>query len=80
MIQFGKDAMELHDICAVWCAIDNPPRKGFSEDVVNVDLKDGWKVLKRKFQIERLVLMSLSNDLINISFTFSISTQNRRTD
>ncbi|KAG5724500.1 hypothetical protein E4T56_gene1891, partial [Termitomyces sp. T112] len=25
MVSFGKDAMELHDIVAVWCAIENPP-------------------------------------------------------
>ncbi|KAK2467831.1 hypothetical protein APHAL10511_000126 [Amanita phalloides] len=45
MIQFGKDGMELHDIVAVWCAIENPP---------NTSLNDGWVVAKRKFDIERM--------------------------
>ena len=51
MIQFGKDAMELHDITAVWCAIDNPPRREPSSP--GVEIKDGWQFLKRSFQIER---------------------------
>ena len=25
MVSYGKDAMELHDIVAVWCALANPP-------------------------------------------------------
>lgn len=48
MLSFGKDAMELHDIVAVWCAIMNPP----SEDPVMV-LGEGWKMVKRLFDIER---------------------------
>ena len=44
MLQFGKDAMELHDIVAVWCAIENPP---------DVDIASGWKGERRIFDIER---------------------------
>ncbi|KAG6886275.1 hypothetical protein C0993_006685 [Termitomyces sp. T159_Od127] len=44
MISFGKDAMELHDIVAVWCAIENPP---------GCDLSPGWKTRTRVFEIER---------------------------
>jgi len=44
MQQFGKDVMELHDIVAVWCAIDNPP---------NSPLHKGWVVNQRKFDVER---------------------------
>lgn len=44
MLNFGKDAMELHDVVAVWCAIENPPLKNLSA---------GWKAVKRIFDIER---------------------------
>ncbi|KAF5385876.1 hypothetical protein D9615_002374 [Tricholomella constricta] len=44
MIKFGKDAMELHDIVAVWCAIENPP---------NLELSAGWKARTRFFDVER---------------------------
>ena len=44
MLTFGKDGMELHDVVAVWCAIDNPPA-----EVLN----KGWIVTERKFNIER---------------------------
>ncbi|KAG5646805.1 hypothetical protein DXG03_002182 [Asterophora parasitica] len=44
MVKFGKDAMELHDIVAVWCAIDNPPGR---------ELSTGWKARKRVFDVER---------------------------
>ncbi|KAG5652481.1 hypothetical protein H0H81_004889 [Sphagnurus paluster] len=44
MIKFGKDAMELHDIVAVWCAIENPP---------DTDLAVGWNARKRIFDVER---------------------------
>jgi len=44
MLTFGKDGMELHDIVAVWCAIDNPPAE---------DLNKRWIVNERKFNIER---------------------------
>lgn len=44
MRQFGKNQMELHDIVAVWCAIENPPDNS---------LAAGWQVRRRVFQIER---------------------------
>jgi len=52
MLSFGKDALELHDIVAVWCAIDNPP---VASEVTNgmPTLGKGWKGLKRVFDIER---------------------------
>lgn len=53
MLQFGKDAMELHDIVAVWCAIENPPW-------LYPALSPGWKAKKRVFQIERYVHLFLS--------------------
>ena len=49
MLQFGKDAMELHDIVAVWCAIENPP---IPDGGVNT-LASGWKARNRTFDIER---------------------------
>jgi hypothetical protein len=49
MLQFGKDAMELHDIVAVWCAIDNPP----FADNETPKLATGWHGQSRVFDIER---------------------------
>lgn len=46
MLQFGKDAMELHDIVAVWCAIENPP-------VADLSMAPGWEGRTRIFEIER---------------------------
>ncbi|KAF9018015.1 nucleoside hydrolase [Hymenopellis radicata] len=46
MLQFGKDAMELHDIVAVWCAIANPPW-------LSPSLAPGWAASRRVFEIER---------------------------
>ena len=46
MLKFGKDAMELHDIAAVWCAIEHPP-------VGRLAQWGKWNFVKRKFQIER---------------------------
>lgn len=46
MLQFGKDAIELHDIVAVWCAIENPPVNDFN-------MAPGWEGRKRIFDIER---------------------------
>ena len=46
MLQFGKDAIELHDIVAVWCAIENPPVPDFS-------IAPGWEGRTRTFEIER---------------------------
>ncbi|KAG7090896.1 hypothetical protein E1B28_009975 [Marasmius oreades] len=45
MLRFGKDAMELHDIVAVWCAISHLP----SSEV----LASGWVAERRIFDIER---------------------------
>ncbi|TCD71568.1 hypothetical protein EIP91_007315 [Steccherinum ochraceum] len=44
MMSFGKAAMELHDICVVWCAIDHPSL---------TDPSGPWKFSKREFTIER---------------------------
>ncbi|KAK7057423.1 inosine-uridine preferring nucleoside hydrolase [Favolaschia claudopus] len=49
MLQFGKDAMELHDIVAMWCAIENPPMPEGSID----KLAPGWTARNRIFDIER---------------------------
>jgi hypothetical protein len=52
MLEFGKDAMELHDIVAVWCAIENPPV--IDEGIDGMPkLSQGWKAIKRVFDIER---------------------------
>ncbi|EIW63339.1 nucleoside hydrolase [Trametes versicolor FP-101664 SS1] len=46
MVEFGKDAMELHDIVAVWCAISNPP---VADEVPGASpaLQRGWKAVQR---------------------------------
>jgi len=44
----GKDAMELHDIAAVWAAIAHPP--GLAGPA------PGWGFRRRKFLIERCAL------------------------
>ncbi|KAJ7188507.1 nucleoside hydrolase [Mycena filopes] len=49
MLQFGKDAMELHDIVAVWCAIANPPVPDGHVDI----LAPGWGARSRVFDVER---------------------------
>ncbi|EJF65363.1 nucleoside hydrolase [Dichomitus squalens LYAD-421 SS1] len=55
MRQFGKDAMELHDIAAVWCAIENPPVRDEDPDPAALPvLQQGWKAMRRKFGVERL--------------------------
>ncbi|KAF9268811.1 nucleoside hydrolase [Marasmius fiardii PR-910] len=46
MLRFGKDAMELHDIVAVWCAISIPPSSA-------ENLAPGWMAERRIFDIER---------------------------
>ncbi|KAI0344690.1 nucleoside hydrolase [Trametopsis cervina] len=51
MLSFGKDAMELHDIVAVWYALENPPSPTSSG--IN-SLTDGWKAVMRHFQVERV--------------------------
>lgn len=53
MLQFGKDAMELHDIAAVWCAIENPPSLSDPSG-----LMAGWRSSLRRFDIERCVRVS----------------------
>lgn len=50
MVSYGKDAMELHDIVAVWCAIENPPIQKAGEVST---LSPGWKGFHRIFDIER---------------------------
>lgn len=58
MVEFGKDAMELHDIVAVWCAISNPP---VTDEVPGAPpaLQPGWKAVQRRFDIERRVPCSV---------------------
>ncbi|KAH7926519.1 nucleoside hydrolase [Leucogyrophana mollusca] len=52
MNEFGKDAMELHDIVAIWCAIENPPEgPGKTTDLPK--MAHGWAVTGRTFDIER---------------------------
>ncbi|TFY67928.1 hypothetical protein EVJ58_g1321 [Rhodofomes roseus] len=53
MVSYGKDAMELHDIVAVWCAIANPPVEVETAGTLP-KLEPGWKASQRKFQIERI--------------------------
>ncbi|KAF9528538.1 Inosine/uridine-preferring nucleoside hydrolase domain-containing protein [Crepidotus variabilis] len=48
MLEFGKDAMELHDIVAVWCAIVHRP---FPEDKI-MTLAEGWRAHARAFEVE----------------------------
>ena len=59
MVEFGKDAMELHDIAAVWCALANPAAaaQGQGEPQLGAPapLQDGWKAIRRKFAVERCV-------------------------
>ena len=62
MCEFGKDALELHDIVAVWCALSNPPQSALASQSDShpvsasggqPQLQDGWEVTRRKFEIER---------------------------
>lgn len=50
MLEFGKDALELHDPVAVWCAIANPPAE---QEGGLPSLTEGWRAVKREFQVER---------------------------
>ena len=52
MVTFGKDALELHDIAAVWCALANPPDSAGTEDGLP-SMSPGWAVVRRNFDIER---------------------------
>lgn len=47
MLKYGKDAIELHDPAAVWCAIEHPPSS------IGLALNEGWKARPRVFDIER---------------------------
>ncbi|KZT26825.1 nucleoside hydrolase [Neolentinus lepideus HHB14362 ss-1] len=51
MRSFGKDAMELHDPVAVWCAIANPPVADEIKGQVP-QLHPEWVAVQRKFQVE----------------------------
>ncbi len=53
MLAFGKDAVELHDIVAVWFAAENPPVADENDKSGLPVLLEGWKAVKRRFQIER---------------------------
>jgi hypothetical protein len=54
MLQFGCDGLELHDIVAVWCAIQNPPiRHEGQHGLPGPEMKQGWKAMNRQFDIER---------------------------
>lgn len=55
MLSFGKDAMELHDPVAVWFAIENPPGKESAGQ--SPVLTQGWKTIRRQFQVERWVFL-----------------------
>lgn len=66
MIEFGKDAMELHDVVAVWFAANNPP---CNEEHVLPKLIDGWEAHLRLFQVERYVyyfLLRITQNLPDI--------------
>jgi len=52
MLKFGKDAMELHDIVAVWCAAQNDLPLPLTSATPYV-LGEGWNAVPRLFQIER---------------------------
>ncbi|KAG2146441.1 nucleoside hydrolase [Suillus bovinus] len=51
MLQYGKDALELHDIVAIWCAIENPPEINPVGDLPG--MSSGWVIAERTFDIER---------------------------
>ncbi|OAX42300.1 nucleoside hydrolase [Rhizopogon vinicolor AM-OR11-026] len=51
MISFGKDVLELHDIVAIWCAIENPPEINSVYGLPG--MSPGWTVVERTFDIER---------------------------
>jgi hypothetical protein len=51
MLQFGKDAMELHDIVAIWCAMERPPICSSSAELFT----SKWQCKRRTFAIERFV-------------------------
>lgn len=52
MLSFGEDAMELHDVAAIWCAIESPPiQTNISANTC--PLNNGWRARKRILDIER---------------------------
>lgn len=51
MLEWGKDALELHDIVAIWCAIENPPEINPVGGLPG--MSTGWSVAERTFDIER---------------------------
>lgn len=55
MNERGKDAMEMHDVTAVWAAVANPPVQD-AADEADFGLADGWNISRRKFVIERYAL------------------------
>jgi hypothetical protein len=63
MVDFGKDVMELHDIVAIWCAIDNPP-EAFAKEHDLPSLLPGWTAAKRKFDIERCVTLTKNEQTV----------------
>ena len=56
---FGKDAMELHDVAAVWAAVLNPPVKDDADETEDLGLAPGWTVAWRKFEMEWSVISHL---------------------
>ena len=49
---FGKDAMELHDVAAMWAAVLNPPVKDPADETEDLGLTPGWTVAWREFEME----------------------------
>jgi hypothetical protein len=59
MRAFGQDALELHDIVAVWAAMAHPPALQGSAS--------GWTVRRRLFQMERCALPPVGlHDMLNL--------------
>lgn len=74
MITLGKDALELHDVLAVWCAIENPPEAVVEESALP-GLSPGWAAATRKFDIERygITLKQLELELMRSPRTGEIT-------
>lgn len=51
MLEWGKDALELHDIVAIWCAMENPPEINPVGGLPG--MSPGWAIAERTFDIER---------------------------
>jgi hypothetical protein len=67
MLGFGSDAMELHDIVAVWCAIANSRDLGYDKDGVP-KLANGWQAVRRQFGVERYVTCDSTWNQSQLSF------------